>query len=57
VGAEAGLIGPEGMVGLSLALGLETAVYRTICQVPGQAWRMPALVFQEALQRSRPLGR
>jgi CRP-like cAMP-binding protein len=52
---EAGLIGPEGMVGLSVALGLDFAVYRVICQVPGQAWRMPARVLAQALQRSRPL--
>lgn len=53
---EVGLIGPEGLIGVSVAFGLEFAVYRCICQVPGEAWRIPAQVFREALQRSRPLG-
>jgi CRP-like cAMP-binding protein len=53
---EAGLIGPEGLVGLSAALGLDFAIYRVICQVPGEAWRMPARAFQQALQRSGPLA-
>jgi CRP-like cAMP-binding protein len=52
---EAGLIGPEGLVGLSAALGLEFAVYRAICQVPGEAWQMPARVLRQALERSQPL--
>ena len=30
---EAGLIGTEGLVGLSAVLGLDLAIYRTICQV------------------------
>ncbi len=53
---EVGLVGPEGMVGLSVALGLEFAVYRTICQVPGLTWRLPTHIFREALQ-SRTLKR
>jgi CRP-like cAMP-binding protein len=53
---EAGLIGREGLVGLSAALGLEFAVYQAICQVPGEAWRMPARVLRQALQRSWPLA-
>jgi CRP-like cAMP-binding protein len=52
---ECGMIGPEGMVGLSVAFGLDFALYRTICQVPGEAWRMPARAFREARQRGRPL--
>jgi CRP-like cAMP-binding protein len=52
---ESGLVGAEGLVGLSVALGLDLAIYRTICQVPGEAWRAPARVFREAVQRSRPL--
>jgi CRP-like cAMP-binding protein len=53
---EAGLVGPEGLVGLSAALGLDFALYRAICQVPGEAWRMPAQAFRHALQRSGPLA-
>jgi CRP-like cAMP-binding protein len=52
---EAGLIGPEGLVGLSFALGLDLAVYRTICQVPGDAWRISAGKLRQALGRSQPL--
>jgi CRP-like cAMP-binding protein len=52
---EAGLIGPEGLVGLSAALGLESAVYRTICQVGGEAWRISTGEFRQALNRSQPL--
>jgi CRP-like cAMP-binding protein len=51
---EVGLIGPEGLVGLSVALGLPLAIYRTICQVPGEAWQVPASVFRQTLQHSRP---
>jgi hypothetical protein len=50
---EAGLIGLEGMVGLSSALGLEFAVYQVICQVPGRAWRMPARVLEPVMNSSR----
>jgi CRP-like cAMP-binding protein len=52
---ESGLIGPEGMVGLSAALGLDIALYRSICQVPGEAWRISTPKFREVRQRSRAL--
>jgi hypothetical protein len=52
---EAGLVGAEGMVGLSVALGLEGALYQSICQVPGGAWRLPARALPKALEGSRLL--
>jgi CRP-like cAMP-binding protein len=52
---EVGLIGPEGMVGLSIALGLPLAIYRSICQVPGDAWRVSSIQFRDSLQQSRSL--
>ncbi len=52
---EAGLIGTEGLVGLSAVLGLDLAIYRTICQVGGEAWRIPTQEFRLALKRSQSL--
>lgn len=49
------LIGAEGMVGLTVALGIDFALHNAICQVPGDAFRLPATSFQEALQRSPTL--
>ena len=43
------------MVGLSTALGLDSALHREICQVPGDSFRLPAQIFRKALERSRPL--
>jgi CRP-like cAMP-binding protein len=40
--SEVGMIGAEGMVGMSALLGAETSVQRIIVQVPGSALRMNA---------------
>ena len=52
---ETGIVGSEGVVGLSAALGLDFGLHRSICQVPGEAFRLPAPVFSEAVDRSRAL--
>src|SRR3954453_19516937 len=52
---ETTLTGVEGMVGLPVALGVDVGLSKAICQVPGEAWRLPAHAFREALDRSRPV--
>jgi CRP-like cAMP-binding protein len=43
---EVGMVGPEGMLGVHLALGVNTSPLRAIVQGPGDAWRMPAARFR-----------
>jgi CRP-like cAMP-binding protein len=45
--AEVGLVGNEGMVGLSVFLEVEKTPFRAIVQVPGVAMRMRADVFKD----------
>ena len=52
---ETGITGAEGLVGLSVALGLDSSLHREICQVPGESFRLPAHIFRKALERSGPL--
>ena len=52
---ETGLVGREGVVGVPLFLGLEGDATRAICQVEGDAWRLRAGAFQEALARGGQL--
>jgi hypothetical protein len=40
------LTGAEGLVGLTVALGLDVSLLNAICQVPGQALRLPATAFR-----------
>lgn len=47
---ESGIVGGEGLVGLSAALGIDRGLYRPICQVPGEAWRMPVGAIREVLR-------
>ena len=48
---ETGMVGREGMVGVPLFLGLDGDATRAICQVAGDAWRLRAGAFREALAR------
>ncbi len=46
---EVGLVGPEGMAGLSVLLGAPTSALEGLVQVGGTALRMPAAAFRAAL--------
>ena len=52
---EVGIVGSEGMVGVSLALGVRTSSVRAFVQGTGTALRMEALSFQRELRRSAAL--
>jgi CRP-like cAMP-binding protein len=47
--AEVGLVGPEGMTGMSLLLGADRENFEMLVQVPGTAMRMGAAAFGKAL--------
>jgi CRP-like cAMP-binding protein len=47
--AEIGLVGPEGMTGMSLLLGADRENFEMLVQVPGTAMRMGAAAFRTAL--------
>lgn len=48
-GVEVGLVGNEGMVGLSAFLGASTSTTQAVLQVPDGAWRMEIGVFRRAI--------
>ena len=52
---ETGITGAEGLVGLAITLGLESESQRSICQVPGRVFSVPARAFRKAIERSRPM--
>jgi CRP-like cAMP-binding protein len=52
---ETGLVGREGVVGISAALGVEAASVRAVVQVTGTALRMNAVRFRKAFRKSLPL--
>ncbi len=54
---EVGLIGNEGMLGVSLALGVDTSPMRALVQGSGSALRMATAAFQSELQHTPPLRR
>lgn len=56
-GFEIGMIGSEGMLGISLALGVDVAQQRALVQGAGSALRMQAAAFRRELARSASLRR
>jgi len=52
-----GLVGPEGMLGIPLALEVDNSCVRAEVQVAGAAFRMPAARLTSELQRGQQLQR
>jgi CRP-like cAMP-binding protein len=52
---EAGLIGREGMLGVTLALGAPMSAFRAIVQGPGRAWCVDGARFSAQLARNAGL--
>lgn len=50
---EVGIVGKEGMVGMSLMMGLRRGIFRSIMQMAGSGLRIKAKAFQDTL-RSAP---
>jgi CRP-like cAMP-binding protein len=52
---EVGIVGKEGMVGMSLTVGLQRGTFRAIMQMAGSGLRIRSEVFQEILPRAPKL--
>jgi CRP-like cAMP-binding protein len=52
--AEVAAVGREGMVGLPLLMGGDSMSLRAVVQAAGSAWRLPALMLRDEMQRSGP---
>jgi CRP-like cAMP-binding protein len=46
---EVGIVGKEGLVGMSRTMGLRQAIFRAIMQMSGSGVRVPSEVFQDIL--------
>jgi len=54
---EVGMVGREGIVGITLALGMDVSSIRALVQGTGTAMRMNAARFRREFERSLPLQR
>jgi len=52
---ESSSVGNEGMLGVSLCLGLDFSPFQAVAQVPGELVRVPAGFMREAMRRSAAL--
>lgn len=55
IGTEVAVVGNEGMVGISVFLGVDISPFKAIVQIPGNAMRMKASLFKAAVE-SMPLN-
>lgn len=51
-GVHVGLIGSEGFIGLPILLDIRPVPHRVVCQIPGEAQRIPADEFLRFLARA-----
>ena len=54
---EVGMVGREGMLGIHVALGVQTAPLHALVQGAGSAWRISASAFRRVLKSSPSLQR
>ena len=52
---ESGSVGREGMVGISVILGMDTTPMQTLIQIPGEMIRVKAGVIKEAFGRGKTI--
>ena len=56
LGTEVGIVGSEGVAGISVFLGSGREVGKVFCQVPGEALRMEADALREETRGGSPLN-
>jgi CRP-like cAMP-binding protein len=52
--AEVAVVGSDGMIGLPLLMRSDSMSLRAVVQASGRAWRLPAVVLRDEMQRSGP---